>query len=86
MRAKKVCGHATCYELVPAGTTYCAEHERQRGWQRKTGVTRTDTTKHRKRRLRVLKRDGYRCQLRYEGICTGTATIVDHRRSRPGRR
>ena len=78
MRAKKVCGHATCYELVPAGTIYCAEHERQRGWQRNTGVTRTDTTAHRKRRLRVLARDGHQCQLRYDVICTGTATVCDH--------
>ena len=78
MRAKKVCGHATCYELVPAGTTYCAEHERQRGWPRRTGNTRSTATGHRARRERVLKRDGYRWQLRYEGICTGTATIVDH--------
>ena len=78
-RAPKVCGHATCCTLVPAGTTYCAEHARQRGWQRNTGVTRTDTAAHRKRRLRVLARDNHQCQLRYDGICVGTASVCDHR-------
>ena len=66
-----------CIELV-RGKTYCDEHERQRGWQRNTGVTRTDTTAHRKRRLRVLARDNHQCQLRYPGICVGTATVCDH--------
>ena len=28
-------------------------------------------------RQRVLQRDGFQCQLRYDG-CTGTATQVDH--------
>ncbi|WP_261899423.1 hypothetical protein [Mycobacterium marinum] len=25
----------------------------------------------------VLQRDGYTCQIRYAGICTGYATVVD---------
>jgi 5-methylcytosine-specific restriction protein A len=29
-------------------------------------------------RKRVLNRDAYRCQLRYEGVCIGQATQVDH--------
>jgi hypothetical protein len=29
----------------------------------------------------VLRRDGYRCRIRYEGICIGEATIVDHIRA-----
>ena len=77
-RAPKVCGHHQCANLVPAGTTYCAEHERQRGWRRNTGVTRTDTAAHRARRQRVLARDRHECQLRYDGICTGTAAVCDH--------
>jgi 5-methylcytosine-specific restriction enzyme A len=32
-----------------------------------------------KRRQRVLRRDGHRCQLRYPGICTVVASHVDHR-------
>jgi 5-methylcytosine-specific restriction protein A len=34
------------------------------GWQR--------------RRLQVLERDGYRCQLRYADICVDKASQVDH--------
>jgi hypothetical protein len=30
------------------------------------------------RRLRVLERDGYACQLRYADICVGRASQVDH--------
>jgi 5-methylcytosine-specific restriction enzyme A len=30
------------------------------------------------RRVRVLKRDGYVCQLRYADICLGKASQVDH--------
>lgn len=30
-----------------------------------------------RRRARILRRDGYRCQLRYDG-CRGIATEVDH--------
>jgi 5-methylcytosine-specific restriction protein A len=29
-------------------------------------------------RARALRRDGYTCQLRYPGICTGTANQGDH--------
>jgi 5-methylcytosine-specific restriction endonuclease McrA len=29
-------------------------------------------------RAQVLARDGFRCQIRLEGICTVTATEVDH--------
>ena len=75
-RAPKLCGHVGCIQLV-RGQTYCAEHARQRGWQR-GGVTRTDTAAHRNRRLRVLARDNHQCQLRYDGICTHTATVCDH--------
>ena len=78
MPRRKTCGHLGCINLTDGGVPYCPEHQRQRGWPRKTGVTRTDTAAHRKRRERVLKRDGHRCQLRYDGICTHTATICDH--------
>lgn len=29
-------------------------------------------------RLQILRRDQWRCQIRYEGYCTGKATDVDH--------
>lgn len=35
-----------------------------------------------KTRRLALARDGHRCQLRIPGICTGTATEVDHVRPR----
>ena len=76
-RAPKTCGTAGCPNLV-RGRTYCPDHERERGWPRKTGNTRSTAPGHRARRERVLKRDRHQCQLRYPGVCTGTATIVDH--------
>jgi 5-methylcytosine-specific restriction enzyme A len=75
--AKKVCGHAECYELVPTGTHYYAIHERERGWPRKTGSTRSTAPGHHARE-RILKRADYRCQIRYPGICTDHATVIDH--------
>lgn len=33
-------------------------------------------------RRRVLVRDGYRCQLRIESVCTGMATTVHHVKGR----
>lgn len=29
----------------------------------------------------MLRRDGYKCQVRLEGVCTGEATEVDHVRA-----
>lgn len=75
-RVPELCGTTGCTALV-RGKVYCNDHEPQRGWPRKTGNTRSTAPSHRARRERVLKRDDYRCQLRYPG-CTGTATIVDH--------
>jgi hypothetical protein len=43
-----------------------------RSWAR--GSTRA----WRRTRAQVLARDGYRCQLRIEGVCTGMATCVHH--------
>jgi len=40
---------------------------------------RTTTPAHRAQRLRVLRRDRYRCQLQYPGRCIGTATEMDHK-------
>lgn len=52
----------------------CPQH--QHGWGK--GNVRTNTKTHRDRRLRVLKRDRYLCQLRYQDVCIGEATIADH--------
>ncbi|WP_448389415.1 HNH endonuclease [Mycolicibacterium sp. XJ1904] len=72
MRAPKHCGIQGCQQLARPGQR-CPAHKHR--WGR--GDKRTGTTQHKARRLRVLKRDGYQCQLRYPG-CIGTATICDH--------
>lgn len=36
----------------------------------------------RRLRLAVFARDGWICQLRYEGICTHGAEVADHKRDR----
>lgn len=81
-RAPKLCGDATCPELVPAGQRYCEEHE-PKAWashQVPLGTTsRSADAKWRKTAKRILKRDNHRCQIRYVGICTGIASEVDHR-------
>jgi hypothetical protein len=79
-RAPKLCGREGCIELV-RGQTYCDLHAKERGWPRGTGSTRTNTASHRQRRLRILKRDNYRCQLQYSGVCTDVASVVDHRQA-----
>lgn len=77
-RAAKICGHSSgCTRLVPAGTRYCAEHQRERTWQG-ADRKRTGTAAHKARRARVLARDGHRCQLRYEGVCIGVGSQLDH--------
>jgi 5-methylcytosine-specific restriction enzyme A len=76
-----MCGHidsdgTTCPELV-RGERYCSDHKPLHQWQR-VDSKRTGTASHKARRLRVLKRDGYQCQIRYELICLGTASELDH--------
>ena len=78
MARRKMCGWLHCLSLVDAGTKYCPEHERQRGWKRKTGNTRSTKPGHRARRGRILARAGHRCQIRYINICTGVAAVCDH--------
>jgi 5-methylcytosine-specific restriction protein A len=78
MRAPKHCGRHPCTNIVPAGTRYCDEH--RSGWSnsaRTASSSRTGTTKWKTLRLKILARDGYQCQIRYDG-CIGQATIADH--------
>ena len=81
MARRKMCGQLGCINIVDGGVAYCPEHERQRGWPRRTGGTRSTTAAHRARRERILRRDRYQCQLQYPAICVGNATIVDHIRA-----
>ncbi|MGH3578677.1 MAG: HNH endonuclease, partial [Mycobacterium sp.] len=76
-RSPKLCAELGCAELVDSGTRRCAQHERERAW-RGVDSKRSGTAEHKARRLRVLKRDGYQCQLRYAGTCVGSATDCDH--------
>jgi 5-methylcytosine-specific restriction enzyme A len=76
-----MCGHidsdgTMCAELV-RGERYCPDHKPLHQWQR-VDRKRTGTGAHKTRRLRVLRRDDYECQIRYDLICLGTATELDH--------
>lgn len=47
-----------------------------------TGASeRVGTARHKKQRARILRRDGYQCQLRYPDRCIGIATEMDHHRN-----
>ncbi len=77
-RAPKICSAQGCATLVRDGGSRWEEHKTARvnssgPW----GTSRTATRKHRERRLRVLGRDRYQCQLRYDG-CLIAAHICDH--------
>ncbi|MFC8531923.1 HNH endonuclease [Nocardia sp. NPDC057227] len=39
---------------------------------------RTSTAAHKSQRLRILRRDRYRCRLQLPGRCIGKATTMDH--------
>jgi 5-methylcytosine-specific restriction endonuclease McrA len=74
-RAKHVCPERGCTTLIPAGQRHCDRHRWQKAWGggfRPASRTIPDDV-----RRRVLARDKYHCQLRYEG-CTTQATHCDH--------
>lgn len=70
-RAPKYCGKNDCMNLVVA-TSYCPQH-------RRTASSKATSQRRWKEHIKpqVLQRDGYRCQLRYPGICTEVATTAD---------
>lgn len=72
-RAPKHCGKHDCLNLV-TGVPFCPEHAH--GWGK--GNPRTKTPEHIAWRAEILKRDRGACQLRYQGVCIGRATIADH--------
>ena len=80
MRAKKICGRVGCTHLADPGRKYCPDHTREHDWKR-TGPADREPSRHIPAAIRsqVLRRDGWRCQLRYEDICLGAANQVDHR-------
>ena len=76
-RAPRVCGEPNCTVLVHDSKRKCAVHYKPFGGRGGTS-SRTTTSDHRARRLRVLGRARYQCEVRYEGICLGRATDCDH--------
>jgi 5-methylcytosine-specific restriction enzyme A len=83
-RAPKICcevsGGISCHALVYDGGKRCEPHRKEaaaRAW-RNTDPRRSGSKRHKDLRLLTLQRDRYQCQLRYTGICIGTATDRDH--------
>lgn len=76
-RAPRVCGDIDCAALVYDGKRQCPKHYKPFGGVGGTS-SRTTVPAHRRRRLRVLNRARYLCEIRYEDVCTGDATEFDH--------
>lgn len=75
-RAPKHCGIQGCQVVVPSGQR-CPDH--RHGWSNTNRrESKASNTQHKAWRQAVLERDHWRCQLRYPGICIGTASIADH--------
>ncbi|WP_244602563.1 HNH endonuclease [Mycobacterium marinum] len=78
-RAPRRCpgGNGTCTELI-VNRRYCPEHTIAWSGER-TASSRVTSQRYWKEHFKpaILERDGYQCQIRYEGICTGYATTVD---------
>jgi 5-methylcytosine-specific restriction protein A len=78
-RAPRRCpgDHGNCTELI-TNRRYCETHTIAWAGER-TASSRITSERVWKEQTkpRILQRDGYQCQLRYPGICTGYATVVD---------
>lgn len=80
-RAPKLCGNATCNELVPAGQRFCPMCDTgswSTGNKQNPSKSRSAEGKWRKTRKRILSRDSHQCQIRFVGICIGLASEADH--------
>lgn len=76
-RAPKACGVRGCRTIVPNGRR-CPEHSD--GWRdgpRTASSQATIGPQWRRLRAEILARDAHVCQIRYPGVCTGRATVVD---------
>jgi 5-methylcytosine-specific restriction protein A len=58
-------------------TPKCAEHTEQWKGPRTASSRVTGQRQWKVLARKILQRDGYQCQIRTEGICTGHATQVD---------
>jgi 5-methylcytosine-specific restriction enzyme A len=64
--------------MAASGSSRCRVHGRK-AWATKPPANRyAYGGDWPERRVRVLERDGYACQLRYADICVGRASQVDH--------
>lgn len=77
-RAPRRCpgGKGTCTELI-VNRRYCPEHTVAWQGERTASSEVTSTSKWQQFRAFILDRDGHRCQIRYVGVCSGRATVVD---------
>lgn len=78
-RAPRCCpgGNGTCTELI-VNRRYCPEHTEAWAGPRTASSRITGDRRWREQFApAILERDGYACQIRYAGICTGYATVVD---------
>lgn len=65
-----------CTERI-VNRRYCPEHTVAWQGERTASSRVTSSARWKRESPDALRRAGYRCQIRYEGICTGTATVVD---------
>ena len=66
-----------CPNLIAAGQKYCPDHTVAWRGPRTASSQATTTADWDRIRPLVLERDRHQCQIRYAGICIGTATVVD---------
>jgi 5-methylcytosine-specific restriction endonuclease McrA len=76
-RAPRQCPAADCDELITGSDRYCPDHTRAWAGPRTASAHASNNRAWKQLRPKILARDGYECQIRYRGICTGRATTVD---------
>lgn len=78
-RAPRRCpgDNGQCTKLI-RNRKYCHDHTVAWAGER-TASSRITRDTHWREKVKpdILQRDGYQCQIRYIGICTGYATVVD---------
>lgn len=77
-RAPRRCpgDRGNCTNLITT-TRYCPTHTQAWAGPRTVSSQITGTSAWRRLVPVILKRDRYRCRIRYPGVCTGRATTVD---------
>lgn len=74
-----VCSSPGCPELAPVGNGRCEAHQRP-AWANPSQHTRQRPPDWSTRRLRILRRDHFRCQFPVNGSrCGAKGGIVDHK-------